>query len=158
MHRDLGHSELALGLFLGIITALIVLFEMLVVRRLRGRSPLSLLGPGVFLFGAGFALMPLSASFAWLVVTVLVWTAGEMLAMPLVESIVVDLADERSRGRYLGMLTLSFSLAFMLAPVIGTWVYERMGAEVLWYGCGVAGALLWVGFAVLRHRLVHRGA
>ena len=153
MHRDLGRSEAGIGLLLGTNTLLIVLFEMVIVHKLRKVPPTRLLGPGAFLLCAGFALMPFGRSWTWLVVTVVVWTLGEMLALPLVESIVADRADERSRGRYMGLLTMSFGLALMLAPVVGTRVYEQLGPDVLWFGCGIVGVVLWIGFAALSTRL-----
>lgn len=153
LHRDLGRSEAGIGVLLGTNTLLIVLFEMVLVHKLRGVSPTRLLGPGAFLFCAGFALMPFGASWTWLAVTVAVWTGGEMLALPLVESIVADRADEKSCGRYMGLLTMSFGLALMIAPVVGTAAYERLGANGLWFGCGIVGVVLWIGFAALGTRL-----
>jgi len=153
IHRDLGHSEGLLGILLGTNTLVIVAVEMVIVHRLRNVPPLKLIGPGCFLFCAGLALMPLGSGFAWLLFTVLVWTAGEMLALPFVETIVADRADERSRGRYLGMLTVSFALALVIAPVAGTWVYGHAGPAALWFGCGGVGAVLCLGFRALGERL-----
>lgn len=153
VHNDLGHSEAWIGVLFGTNTLLVVLFEMVLVHKLRGVSPARLVGPGAFLLCAGLALMPLGGSFAWLLFTVLVWTAGEMLAMPLIESIVADRADERSRGRYMGLLTMSFGLALVIAPLVGMPVYERLGPNTLWFACGTLGVLLWIGFAIVGARL-----
>jgi MFS family permease len=153
VHNDLGHSEARIGVLFGANTLLVVLFEMVLVHKLRGVSPARLVGPGAFLLCAGLALMPLGSSFAWLLFTVVVWTAGEMLAMPLIESIVADRADEKSRGRYMGLLTMSFGLALVIAPVVGMPVYEQLGANTLWFACGVVGVVLWIGFAFVGARL-----
>jgi MFS family permease len=153
VNGDLGHSEARIGLLLGLNTVLIVLLEMVVVHKLRGVSPVKLLGPGAFLLCAGFALMPFDTSFAWLAFTVVIWTIGEMLALPLVESIVADRADERSRGRYMGLFTMSFGVSLVVAPVIGMWVYERLGPDPLWFSCGALGVALWIGFELLGSRL-----
>ena len=43
------------------------------------------------------------------------------------------------------MYTMSFSLAFVVAPAAGTWVLEHLGGAPLWYGVGALGPLLCLG-------------
>jgi MFS family permease len=145
--RDLyGFSEARIGLALAVNTLIIVLFEMVLVHSLSGRNPLKVSGVGAFLFCGGLALLPLGSGFTFVVFTIVVWTAGEMLVFPLVSSAVADRAPERSRGTTMGLLNLSFASAFVVAPLIGTWVYQNLGPDRLWYGCGVVGLLVWAGF------------
>ena len=145
--RDLyGFSEARIGLALAVNTLLIVLFEMVLVHSLSGRDPLKVSGAGAFLFCAGLALLPLGSSFGFVVFTIVVWTVGEMLTFPIVSSAVAERAPEESRGATMGLLHLSFATSFVVAPLVGTWVYQNLGPEALWYGCGVVGLLVWAGF------------
>ena len=151
--RDLqGFSEARIGLALATNTILIVLFEMVLVHSLSRRDPLKVSGVGAFLFCAGLGLLPFGSGFAYVVFTIAVWTVGEMLVFPIVSSALADRAPEESRGAYMGMLNLSFASAFVVAPLIGTWIYEHLGPEVLWYACGVLGLLLWAGFHAMAVR------
>jgi predicted MFS family arabinose efflux permease len=75
-------SKQQVGIMLSISTLGIVLFEMVLVRALAGHEPLRVIGLGCFLFAAGLALLPLGASFAFVVATTLLWTLGEMLCLP----------------------------------------------------------------------------
>ena len=84
--------------------------------------------------------------------TVLVWTTGEMLSLPFLSGWVGNRAGEKSIGGYMGLFSLSISIAFVLGPLAGTWVYQRFGGTPLWYGCGVLGLFLWAGFALLAAR------
>lgn len=148
--RDLYRlSEDRIGLLLSINTLVIVLFEMILVNALRGADLLKAMGLGSFVTCVGFGLLPLGSTFLFAAFTVMAWTVGEMLSLPLIESVVADRAGERSRGRYLGMLTFAFSAAFMVAPLLGTWIYARFGAKALWYGTGALGLALWAGFHLL---------
>ena len=149
LHAYYGLSESRIGLVLAINTLVISLFEMVLVHRLRDRDPLRIAALGSFLFCVGFALMPLGSSFAYVGATVLVWTVGEMLSLPFLSAWVGDRAGEKSLGGYMGLFTLSFSMAFVLGPPVGTWVYQRFGGTALWYGCGVVGLFLWAGFLAL---------
>lgn len=154
--RDLYRfSEARIGLVLAVNTILIVLFEMVLVHSLARRDPLKVSGAGAFLFCCGLALLPLGASFGYVVFTVAVWTVGEMMTFPIVASAIADRAPEESRGRYMGLLNLSFASAFVVAPLVGTWVYQNLGARALWFGCGVVGVFVGAGFqavAASEHR------
>jgi predicted MFS family arabinose efflux permease len=156
--RDLyGFSEARIGLALAVNTILIVLFEMVLVHSLTSRDPLKVSGVGAFLFCAGLGLLPLGRGFGFVVFTIMVWTVGEMLVFPIVSSAVADRAPEESRGAYMGMLNLSFASAFVVAPLVGTWVYEKLGPETLWYGCGAVGVVVWAGFQGLAVLTSRRG-
>ena len=78
--------------------------------------------------------------------TVVVWTVGEMLALPLTNAAVAHRAHPASRGSYMGAYTVSFSAAFVVAPALGTFVYQVAGPAALWGAIGVVGAVLGVGF------------
>lgn len=151
--RDIqGFSEARIGLALATNTILIVLFEMVLVHSLSRRDPLKVSGVGAFLFCAGLGLLPFGSGFAYVVFTIAVWTVGEMLVFPIVSSALANRAPEESRGAYMGFLNLSFASAFVVAPLVGTWIYENLGAEVLWYACGALGFLLWAGFHAMAVR------
>ena len=149
LHDLYRFSEARIGLTLAINTLIIVVFEMILVHRLSARDPMAVLGFGSFLFCGGLALLPLGSSFAFAAFTVAVWTVGEMLAFPVSSSVVADRAKGGNLGSYMGVFHLAFAAAFVVAPLAGTWVYQRLGAGALWYGCGGVGILLWIGFHFL---------
>ncbi len=66
-----------------------------------------------------------------------VWTIGELIASSIGPAVVADLSPASMRGRYQGAFTFTFSLAAMVAPVAGGWVYDHAGPTVLWVGCGL---------------------
>ncbi len=78
------------------------------------------------------------------------WTVGEMLSLPLLNAVIAERAGSSHRGRYMGVYLLSFSVAFILAPTAGTWVYDRFGPTVLWFGVGAMAPVLWVAAVALR--------
>ncbi len=144
--RDVyGFSEARIGVTLASNTVIIVLFEMVLIHSLSRRDPLKVAGVGSFLFGAGLALLPFGSGLGYAVFTVAIWTVGEMLAFPLLTSAVAARAPEETRGAYMGLLNFSFATGFVVAPLVGTWVYQHLGARTLWLGCGAAGLLVWAG-------------
>jgi MFS family permease len=156
LHARYGLSEAAIGSLLAVNTVLIVLFQMPVLHAVRSRPPLAVAGAGGFLFCLGFAVLPFGTTYAYAAFTVVVWTVGEALSLPLVEAASASRAEGGRRGIYMGVLTGAFSAAFILAPLAGTWIYESFGPETLWFGCGLVGALLWGGFRALSRALPAR--
>ncbi len=142
-------SERAIGLLLSINALLIALTEMLVIRAVENFDALRTVGVGAFLVGAGLALLPFGPPYAVAVAAMVVLTVGEMLAMPISNSVVAQRAGRGQVGRYMGIYTLAYSAAFVVGPVAGTAVYEHLGPDALWFGVGGIGVLLGFGFGSL---------
>jgi predicted MFS family arabinose efflux permease len=141
-----GLEERHIGLLFGLNTLCIALFEMLSVQRIGSRPPLPFVAVGSALLCASFALLPFGRGFAWAAGSVLVWTVGEILSMSLAASFVSARAGPGRLGAYMGFYLTAFSSAFVAAPALGTRVYERIGPDVLWYGCGAVGVAAYAAF------------
>jgi predicted MFS family arabinose efflux permease len=153
MLRDVhGLSEVWIGLLFGLNALLILAFEMVLTHRLQGARPLALVALGSILYGVGLGALPFGAGLAFVVTTVLVWSAGEMVALPFLETSAATWGPVAARGRYLGVFTFAFVSAFAAGPAVGTWVYGRWGPEVLGVGVAVASVLVAVAFRMLGAR------
>lgn len=147
-----GYGEQTIGWLLAINPTLIVLFEMPLVRSLRGRPRLPIVAFGTLLIALAFPLLvPTAFGVGGILAQLVLLTVGEMYSFSMLSSFVSDRAPAARRGAYLGVYGASFSLAFVLAPALGGLVYERLGADALWYGCGAVG-----GLAALGYRALHR--
>lgn len=147
-----GFRENTIGLLLALNPLLIVLFEMLLLHGVGRWRRMPLVGVGSLLVCAGLAWMPLGSSLAFVACTIAVWTVGEMLSLPLINGVVADRAGPGTRGSYMGVYTMGFSIAFVFAPAGGTYVYDTAGPDVLWYGIGGLGVLLLLwSLALARH-------
>lgn len=149
LSRAYALSAEQIGLVLAGSTALIVAVEMLLVERVRALAPLRVVAVGAVLVGAGFGLLPLGTGFGFALATMAVWTTGEMLFIPVMATFAANRAGDGNRGRYMAAFTLAFAGAYVVAPIVGTRVYEGVGPAALWHGCAVAGAAAAVGFVAL---------
>jgi MFS family permease len=144
-----GLPEYAIGLVFTLNTLVIVVFQMPIVQAVERFDVLRVVGVGSFLLCLGFSLLSLSSSPPLIGLTVLVWTLGEMLTTPLLEGFVATRSRGVHQGQYMGLFSSSFSMAFVLAPVGGTWLYEEYGYRALWWTCGMLGVVLWGAFTLL---------
>lgn len=153
MRSVYGLAEDSIGRLLAVNTILIVLLEMILMEFIRKYPLTRMINISFLLLGLGFGLIPLGRGFGFAALTVAVWTFGEMLSMPLFTSLISGRAGPESRGRYLGLFSFAFSLAFIIGPALGTAVYERWGGTALWFGTGAAGFLLAAAFSLLKRSL-----
>ncbi len=130
--NELGYKESVYGMLSLVNTLVIVFCEIPLVARLKSFSLRSLLSVGALCNGLGFAILACSGHLGGLVVSMLLITLGEMLQSCTAMTYVNHLAPARQRGEYLGYYTMMFSLAFMLAPSLGTMVMQTWGSAVLW--------------------------
>jgi MFS family permease len=136
--RDDGFSPSIYGLMISLNGALVVLFELpltTITRRYPARWMLAL---GYGLIGIGFASNALTHALPGIMLTVLLFTAGEMVAMPVAGAFVADLAPAHQRGLYMGAYGLIWSLAFIGGPSLGMALFATNPAA-LWSTCGLLG-------------------
>ena len=155
MNDVYGFDEARFGLLLALNAVLILLFEMVLTRAGEGFAPLRLAGLGALLYGLGLAILPLAPGVPLAVISVVVWTTGEMLFAPFAGGWIVNRASDRHRGKVMGLYTMAWGLGFVIAPTAGMWIYRHWGGTTLWLGVGVMAVLVALGFEILQRR-VHR--
>ena len=130
--RDLGIAVWVFGLLHTVNTLLIVFLEVplnLATAHWPHRRTLVL---GSLLVAAGFGALAFARSLPAVVATVVVWTFGEMMLLPGMASWVADVAPSGSRGAYMGLYTMAFSLAFVVGQPLGTVLLDKAGGRALW--------------------------
>jgi len=153
MRNVYGMAENRIGQLFAVNTIIIVALEMILMERIRKYPRDRMINVSFLLLGLGLGLMPLGRGFAYGALTVAIWTVGEMLSMPLVTALIAERADDSNRGRYMGVFSFVFSLAFIIAPAGGTAIYDRLGPDAVWYVCAVLSVLIAVAFSALRPSL-----
>lgn len=136
----LGFSTATYGALISLNGAMIVFCELpltVVTRRFPVRRVLAV---GYLLIGLGFALNGLARTVPELAACVVIFTLGEMAAMPVTSAFVANLAPAQLRGRYLGVFGLNFALALIFAPGLGLKLLA-VNSAALWLGCGTLAVL-----------------
>jgi MFS family permease len=141
MTNDLKMNTTIYGLIFTVNTLLVVLFEIPLIHATRHWPARTSLICGGLLTAVGFGILAFVTSVFGLFVSVALWTFGEMLLVPASSAYVSDISPPASRGIYMGVASMSFSLAYILAASAGTAVYGYLGPTALWVGMFVLGSL-----------------
>jgi MFS family permease len=120
-------------------------------------DPTRILIAAALCYGAGLAMHGLATSLALHAAAVTVWTMGEILESPTGSTIVAAIAPADARGRYQGARSMMVGAGFLIAPKLGTWVWQREGPGTLWASCLVLGIVVALALAAtgpaLRRRM-----
>jgi MFS family permease len=146
--REVGRiSTRGLGFAYASNTLVIVLLQLVVLRRIEGRRRtrvimvMSLIWSLAWLLLGTSGLLPGTLGATVLVAACAsVFAIGETLMQPTIPALVNDLAPDHLRGRYNALSTAAFSLAAIIAPVIAGWLIGHGGGGLyiaqLVIGCG----------------------
>jgi MFS family permease len=153
----IGVSTQLIGLLLLANAATVVIAQVPIARASEGTRRVVLMATGAALIAAA-CLLVLSA--AWLgigavlalVTASIVIGLGECCHTVALTPLVVDLAPERLRGRYLAIMGLSWWTGLALAPTLGTQLLARSAAATF-IGCALAASLAAASFLALERRL-----
>ncbi|MBI5512126.1 MAG: MFS transporter [Deltaproteobacteria bacterium] len=157
--RRKGLTTEHFGLAVATNGVLIVLLQPTLTRWLAAVPRPTLLAAASTLTGVGFGLTALARTLPGYMLTVALWTVGEIIFAPVNASLVADLSPAHLRGRYQGAFGLTWSLGAMLSPVLGPRLIQATSPRAFWLGClalGLATAL--AHLTVLVRVLPRRGA
>ena len=146
------------GVVFTINTVMIGIGQGLVVNAMEGSVRSRIVALGSLLFVASYAVMcaadwaSVSVGVAVMLVGAVVYTAGELVAGPVLAALSTDAAPAHLRGRYASLYQMSWTVSSTIAPVTLTWLLER-GSAPLWGALG-AVALLGVALANLLRRVM----
>lgn len=139
--NELGIDEAAYGALMSINTVMIIFIEVPFTLAIAHWSNRLALSTGSLLFAVGFGALALTSGGWGVGATVAVWTIGEMILFPGASAYMAEIAPKENRGSYMGLYLMTFSIAFAVAPWLGTAILGRFGSATLWVGTFVVGAL-----------------
>ncbi len=128
-----GFDEKIIGIILGSHSLIIALFEMPIIHTIEKRKKISAsVIAGIVFIGSSFFpfLFPAAITFAFL--AMLIWTSGNMLYIPLNNSIAMNICPSVNRGKYIGRYWMMWSLTNITGPLFGFHIAESAGFSTFW--------------------------
>ncbi|MFT7121601.1 MAG: putative MFS family arabinose efflux permease [Neolewinella sp.] len=140
-------DERAIGWLFTISGVVIVALEMpLIYIAERRYKPIPVMLVGAALIAGSFLLLPASLEIGYVAVLgmVIILTIGEIFYMPFTNTYVSTYAPLARRGEYLGLLSASYSAAFVLCPLITFYIAEYYGYTEATIACVGIAAIGWL--------------
>lgn len=141
--RDLHFSESFYGLLFLVNTLMIVAIEVPLNGIMERWPHWRAMVLGALLLAVGFGALGVVHTWGGIIGITVVWTFGEMVLFPSSGAHVGDIAPPGRIGEYMGMYSMTFSIAMVLGPWAGTALLDHFGRSVMWgtaFGVGVLGA------------------
>jgi len=147
-YRDVySLPENQIGWILGFNGLIVFLVEMPLVHALGSRFSLRrVVSIGSVLAGLSYIILTASGTIAALYFSMAVLSISEILVMPYLTTYTVTKAGKRNRGKYLGFYSMTYSAAFIVAPLLGTYLIKVSGFDALWYSMFGLSVVVAAGF------------
>ncbi|MCH7549180.1 MAG: MFS transporter [Candidatus Krumholzibacteriota bacterium] len=131
-----GFSAKIYGLLISVNGFLVMAIELPITQITRRHNPQSVMFIGFVLVAIGFAMTGFVSSLALLIVSVVIWTMGEIIMVPVAAAHVANIAPAHMRGRYQGAFGMTWGIGGVLAPILGALLFA-WNAQMLWVICGI---------------------
>lgn len=144
-------SEDEIGILMAINGLLIAFIEMFLVYNLERRNtPLRFISYGVWLVAISYVLYNLlEGRFMLALLSILIITVGEMLAMPFMNTYWISRSNDSNRGQYAALYSMSWATSQIAAPSIGGWIADTYSFNMLFWVLFITAVIAGVGYAKL---------
>ncbi|MBK6818777.1 MAG: MFS transporter [Bacteroidetes bacterium] len=139
-------SEQHIGLMMALNGVGVAVIEMFLIYYIKDKwTQFNFISLGIILLIVAFLILIPFHSIYILIISVLVLTLSEMLAMPFMSTYSLLQAKDKNMGDYMALYAMSWSLALIIAPLIGTQIINHFGFSMLWLFVSVLGFVSLIG-------------
>jgi predicted MFS family arabinose efflux permease len=135
-------SEQSIGLLMALNGVGVAAIEMFLIFYIKDKwTQFNFISLGIILLILAFLVLIPAHGMLVLVISVLLLTLSEMLAMPFMSTYSLNCAKDKNMGDYMALYAMSWSLALIVAPLIGTQIINHFGFNTLWAFISVVAAV-----------------
>jgi MFS family permease len=146
--RDVhGYPDRGYGLLLSLNATMVVLFQFYITRKIERFPPYLMLMLGAGLYVVAFGMFGVVSGAVLFVLAVIIMTIGEMLVAPVAQALVIRLAPEDMRGRYMALFGFSGMIGNAAGPLLAGLIMDNLNPSLVWFAASLsmvlAGILSW---------------
>lgn len=161
--ENFGVVESQYGFIMATNAVMVVLFQYSVTSQVSRYPRLLVISVGAFFYAVGVGSVALGQGMAGFLVSMVILTIGELIAMPTSTALTADLAPAEMRGRYMSLYGLTFGIGIGIGPVLGGLLNDHFSPQAIWYGGFILAFIAGIGFiflsrSPLRERLPRQAA
>ncbi|AQX10636.1 MFS transporter [Elizabethkingia ursingii] len=146
-YKEVAHlDQKSIGYILGYSGFIIVVLEMLVVNFADKYLTIAkTLLYGILMCSVAYAMLAINHHISLILLSISILSVGEILVLPFMSTITALRSGKTNQGAYMGLNGMTFSISFIITPLLGTSVASDLGFNTLWIGSGVVLALAAIG-------------
>jgi MFS family permease len=153
MKEVFGYPEAIFGWVMAVNAGLVALLQYAVSGWAERQPRLRMMAVGALLYAVGLGSLGLSRSLPGFLLGVSIVSFGQMIAIPLSNSVAADAAPIDLRGRYMGVMGFTWNAGFGIGPSLGGVVADRIGFRVVWPVMFAVGSLAAGAYLLLERRI-----
>lgn len=135
-----GISSSGYGFLLTASAIVVILFQFSVTRFIKKKAPFNMMAIGTLFYMVGFSMFGFVNAYWLFVLAIVVITMGEMLVVPVSQTLATNFAPEEMRGRYMGIFGTSWAIPATFGPGLAGLILDNYNPNLLWYiGSAVCG-------------------
>jgi len=128
---------------------MVVALQYLVTLVTRRHKSMLVMTVGTAFYAVATALIALFSGFWGFWVCMVIMTVGELVLIPTASTYTANTAPVDMRGRYMSVFGMTWSIASLIAPILGGVLSDQFGVRSIWMGGGVIGVLAIGAFFLL---------
>jgi len=142
-HEKFGLTEFQTGMLLSLNGLLVFLLEMPIVSMVERKSlnKIKIIAYGALFVALGYFVLLIYSWVSVLVVSIVFLSFGEIFAFPFSNAVALNRAPKGQEGQYMGLFTMSFSLAHIACSKTGLDIIAHFGYLTNWVVMGSLGIL-----------------
>jgi predicted MFS family arabinose efflux permease len=140
-NEKFGLTEFQTGMLLSLNGLLVFLFEMPIVSIVERKSlnKIKIIAFGALCVALGYIVLLIDSWIPILVVSIIFLSFGEILSFPFSNAVALNRAPKGQEGEYMGLFTMSFSLAHIVCSKTGLDIIAQYGYKTNWLFMGSLG-------------------
>jgi len=146
LYNYYGFSTDMFGYLLAMNALMVVLFQFWITKKMSKYAPMKVIALGTLLYMIGFGMYGFISEVYLFFIAMIIITIGEMIEMPLGQSVVGILAPEDKRGRYMAVFGFHWAIPNLFGILTATIIGDIYGGQWIWYLAGILSLIAAIGF------------
>ena len=137
------------GFLLSMNAGIVVLTQITLTRKTKHLAPMLMMAVGCGFYLIGFSMYGLVSAYALFALAMVFITIGEMIVVPLGQTLAARFAPADMRGRYMAFYGMTFTVPETIGPTAAGLIMDNGDPRLVWYIGGILCAVAIAGFYAL---------
>ncbi|MCP4428560.1 MAG: MFS transporter [Chloroflexi bacterium] len=139
------------GLLMSLNATTVVLFQFGITRKFKHAAPMLAMALGSLFYMVGLTMYGAVSNYGLFIAAMILITVGEMVVIPVGQTLVANFAPVDMRGRYMAIYGLAWTIPSAVGPWAAGLLMDNYDPDWVWYAAGIFSALAATGFYLLHH-------